>query len=218
MVKKIVIFGTGGNCLDILDAIREINKIERTYECVGFLDDNAELLGSRFHDLEVLGPLNRAKDLKDSCFFVNGIGSQKNFIIKDKIISKTQVSIERFETIIHPTAVVSNTSVIGRGVVVLQNVTIASNVVVGNHVMILPNSVISHDDQIEDYTCIAGGVCISGGVRIGEGCYLGSNCSIIENIHIGKHSLIGMGSVVIKPVPENSVMVGSPAKFLRKIM
>ena len=215
MVKKIVIFGTGGNCIDILDTILEINKKEQTYEFIGFLDDNPELWGKKINDEIVLGPLNMAKDLINSCYFVNGIGSQQNFYIKDKIISKTQVPLEKFETIIHPSAAVSDTSLIGKGVVVLQNVTIASNVKVGNHVMILPNSVISHDGYIKDYTCIAGGVCISGGVNIEESCYLGTNCSIIDNVNIGKHSLIGMGSVVLESVFENSVMVGCPAKFLK---
>lgn len=215
MLKKIVVFGTGGNCIDILDTIREINKIERTYDCVGFLDDNQGTWGKDIHGVPVLGPLSKAKEFVDSCYFVNGIGSQKNFYKKKQIIAKSQVPLNRFETIIHPSATVSDMAKIGKGVVILQNVTIASNVEIGNHVIILPNSVISHDDVIKDYSCITAGVCISGGVTVGESSYLGTNCSIIENIVIGKHSLIGMGSVVIDHVPENSVMVGNPARFLR---
>ena len=79
MVKKIVIFGTGGNCIDILDTIREINKVEESYECIGFLDDNKEIWGKDIHGVPVLGPLVMAKELVDTCYFVNGIGSQKNF-------------------------------------------------------------------------------------------------------------------------------------------
>lgn len=75
---------------------------------------------------------------------------------------------------------------------------------------------ISHDDIIGDYTCIAWGVCISGGLEIGKSCYLGANCAIKENIRIGEYSLIGMGSVVLNNVPENSVIVGNPAKFSKK--
>lgn len=215
MIKKIIIFGTGGNCIDILDTIREINKKEQLYEVVGFLDDNSEQWGKMIKDVTVLGPLNMAKDFISSCYFVNGIGSQKNFFMKDKILSTSKVPIERFETIIHPSAAVSDFSTLGKGVVILQNVTIASNVNIGNHVMILPNSIISHDDIIKDYTILAGGVCVSGGVTVEESCYLGTNCSIIENVTIGKHSLIDMGSVVINDVPQNSVMIGCPAKFLR---
>jgi sugar O-acyltransferase (sialic acid O-acetyltransferase NeuD family) len=215
-MKEIIIFGTGGNCIDILDTINEINKIEPKYRCMGFLDDDKGTWGRKIMGVEVLGPLGLAGKLPDSYFFVNGIGSSKNFYKKQDIIEKTKIPQHKFETIIHPTAAVSETSEIGRGVVILQNVTVASNVRIGNHVIILPNSVISHDDIIDDYTCITGGVCISGGVKIGKSCYLGTNCSIIETITIGSYSLIGMGSVVISNVKENSVMVGAPSRYLRK--
>lgn len=74
---------------------------------------------------------------------------------------------------------------------------------------------INHDDIIGDYTCITGGVCISGGITIGKSCYLGTNCAIKEHIRIGEYSLIGMGSVVLNNLPENSVIVGNPARVIR---
>jgi sugar O-acyltransferase (sialic acid O-acetyltransferase NeuD family) len=215
-VKKIVILGTGGNSIDILDTINDINlqNSSRVYECIGFLDDNQSLWGKILYGVKVLGPLSNACELK-TCCFVNGIGAPSNFWKKDSIISKTGVSQEKFETIVHPSAAVSRTAQIGRGTVIFQNVTITSNVKIGDHVIILPNAVISHDDIIGDYTCITGGVCISGGVNIGRLCYLGTNSAIIGNIQIGDYSLVGMGSVLLESVPQNSVVVGNPAKFLR---
>ena len=58
-------------------------------------------------------------------------------------------------------------------------------------------------------------MCI-GGVRIGNSCYLGTNSAIIGNIFIKDCCLVGMGSVVIDNVEENSVVIGHPAKMLRK--
>ena len=216
-IKKIVILGTGGNCIDILDTINEINRFEEKpkYECVGFLDDNKEVWGKSFFDTKVLGPLDYASNLPKSYYFINGIGSPSNFWKKEEIINKTKILLSRFETIIHPTASVSKMAKIGKGNVILQNVTISSNVMLGDHIIILPNSVISHDDIIGDYTSLAGGVCISGNVRIGKFCYLGSNCSIIDGIIISDYCLIGMGSVVISNIERNSVVAGCPAKFLR---
>lgn len=217
MTKKIVILGTGGNCIDILDAINEINSVgsEKIYECVGFLDDNTDNHGRKFYDVEVISNLESASEFS-GCYFVNGIGSHSNFWKKEQIIEKIKVPVERFETIIHPTASVSKMSSLGYGTVILQNVTVASNVSIGNHVIILPNSIISHDDVIEDYTCITGGVCISGGVSVGKSSYLGTNSTIIGNIKIGVNCLVGMGSTVLKDVEDNSVVVGNPARFLRK--
>lgn len=215
MIKKIIILGTGGNCIDILDTINDINQGSLRYECVGFLDDNSEKWGEVFFGVSVLGPLHFANQFVNECFFVNGIGSERNFYNKEQIISNTNIPLDRFETIIHPSASVSKMSTLGKGTVIFQNVTITSNVDIGNHIIILPNSVINHDNIIQDYTCITSGVNISGGVKIGKSCYLGTNCSIKGGITVGDYSLIGMGSIILSNVPENSVMIGTPAKRLR---
>lgn len=217
MQKKIIILGTGGNCIDILDTINDINRSMSKYRCIGFLDDNEQNWGKEYHGIKVLGPLKSAQQY-DDCFFVNGIGSPSNFWRKRTIIAKTNIPDERFETIIHPTSSVSKMARLGHGTVVFQHVTITSNVQIGKHVIILPNSVISHDDIVGDYTCIAGGVCISGGVTVGHSCYLGTNSAIIGNIQIGNYCLVGMGSVVLDSVGDNCIVVGNPARFLRNTL
>lgn len=216
--KKVIILGVNGNCIDILDTINEINAQMQTprYECIGFLDDDIAHWNKSIYGVKVLGVLENAKNFGDA-YFVNGIGNEKNYLHKETIIGKTNIPLERFLSLSHPSASVSKMAKIGFGTMILQNVTIASNVRIGNHIMILPNSVISHDVTIGDYTCITGGVCVSGGVTVGKSCYFGTNSSIIDNISIGEHSLIGMGSVVLKDVPSSSVFVGNPAKFLRRI-
>ena len=78
--KKIIILGTGGNCIDILDTIRELNAVlpSARYECIGFLDDDPEKWNTQPGGVPVLGPLVEARKHGDA-FFVNGIGSPHNF-------------------------------------------------------------------------------------------------------------------------------------------
>lgn len=214
-IKKVIIFGIGGTSIDILDVINDINESSKTkLECIGFLDDEEEKVGEIIGNVKVLGSLNIAKDFKNT-YFINGIGSPNNFFKKDEIIKKTSVSLDKFLTIIHPSATVSKTAQVGSGSVIFQNVTINSNVKIGNHIVVLPNSVISHNDSVGDYSCIASSATISGNVEIGKSCYIGANSSIKDSIKIGDYSLVGMGSVVLENVPPNSVYVGNPAKFLR---
>jgi len=218
MTKRIIILGTGGNCIDILDAMLDINDAQgkQNYECIGFLDDNQQKWSRSFYGVKVLGPLSSAKEHSD-CFFVFGIGSISNFWRRQEILLTTGVPDERFETIIHPTASVSRMAKIGRGSIVLPHVTIATSAVIGKHVYVLPNSIISHDDMIGDFSTIASGVCISGNVHIGFSCYIGTNAAIRDGVTIGDTSLVGMSSVVLKDVSENTVVAGNPSKFLRKV-
>jgi sugar O-acyltransferase (sialic acid O-acetyltransferase NeuD family) len=214
--RPVVVLGTGGNCVDIIDAIDEINAAGTgAYDCLGFLDDNQSLWGTRLCGLEVLGPLAMATELPSDACFVAGLGSVRNFTRRDAIIAKTGLPLERFETIVHPSASVSRMSRLGPGTVILQLVTVASSVVTGSQVVVLPNTVLSHDSVIGDYTLIGGGVCVSGGVRVGQNCYLGTGSAIRENVRVGERALVGMGSVVLHDVAADSVVVGNPARFLR---
>ena len=217
MVKKIIILGTGGNCIDILETINKINKIKKKYKILGFLDDDTDKVGLNFNGIKVLGALSTAKNYKN-CYFVNGIGSPNNFWKKKDILKKTNLSLKNFETIIHPTAFVSKFSKIEKGVVILANVTVASNVSIGKHTIILPNSVINHNDNIGDYVSIASGVCIARDVTIKHNSYIGSGSTIIGNIVVAKNSLVGMGSVVLNSTQKNSVYIGNPARFLRNLI
>lgn len=50
---------------------------------------------------------------------------------------------------------------------------------------------------------------------IGDNVEVGSNVVIMGPISIGNRAIIGAGAVVVKDVPENAIVAGNPAKFLR---
>lgn len=214
--RRIIILGTGGNCIDILDTIWDLRDAsgDDSLVCAGFLDDAPERWGTSVHGVPVLGPLASAGEYED-CVFINGIGSPRNFRSKEEIIARTALTADRFTTIVHPTASVSRTARLGPGTVLFQNVVVTTGVQIGAHVVVLPNSVVSHDCAVGDFTCITGGVSLSGGVRIGKSCYLGSNSTIRDGVAVRDYSLVGMGSVVLHDVPPNAVVAGNPARLLR---
>ncbi|MCP4745005.1 MAG: N-acetyltransferase [Desulfobacteraceae bacterium] len=52
---------------------------------------------------------------------------------------------------------------------------------------------------------------------IQKGSSIGSSSTLICGIKVGENAIVGAGSVVTKDVPANTIVVGNPAKFLRKI-
>jgi putative colanic acid biosynthesis acetyltransferase WcaB len=56
---------------------------------------------------------------------------------------------------------------------------------------------------------------ISGCPIIGNDVDIGANVCIIGQIQIGNNVKIGAGSVVVKNIPDNCVIVGNPAKIIK---
>jgi acetyltransferase-like isoleucine patch superfamily enzyme len=50
-----------------------------------------------------------------------------------------------------------------------------------------------------------------------KGASIGSGTTILSKITVGNNAIVGAGSVVTKDVPDNAIVAGNPAKFLRFI-
>jgi acetyltransferase-like isoleucine patch superfamily enzyme len=57
---------------------------------------------------------------------------------------------------------------------------------------------------------------ISNRVVIGDDCWLGQNVCILPGVTLGKSVVVGAGSVVTKDIPDNCIVVGVPAKVIKK--
>ena len=52
---------------------------------------------------------------------------------------------------------------------------------------------------------------------IKRGASIGSGTTLLANVTVGENSIVGAVSVVTKDVPPNSIVVGNPARVLRRI-
>jgi acetyltransferase-like isoleucine patch superfamily enzyme len=71
-----------------------------------------------------------------------------------------------------------------------------------------------YDDPFKPYGST--GNTLDGTLRIGTNCWLGAQVSIIGAITIGHGSIIGSGTVITKDVPPFSIVVGNPARVIKR--
>jgi serine O-acetyltransferase len=82
--------------------------------------------------------------------------------------------------------------------------------------------VIGETSEIGDDVLLYQGVTLGGtgkdtGKRhptIGDGVVIGTGAKILGNIRIGDHAKVGAGSVVVRPVPDYSTVVGVPGRVV----
>ncbi len=54
-------------------------------------------------------------------------------------------------------------------------------------------------------------------IVLGNNVWVGSNATILQGVTIGDNAVVAAGAVVTKDVPENTVVGGVPAKFIKSI-
>lgn len=87
-------------------------------------------------------------------------------------------------------------------------------VTIGRYVFIGPNVVFTDDPH--PMGCPRYKEC-KGGPVVEDYARIGANSTILPGVRIGRNSLVGAGSVVTKDVPPDSVVVGNPARFIKRI-
>ena len=101
-------------------------------------------------------------------------------------------------------------NVIDRGS--LSNTIIGENTFTDNHVHI------AHNVELGKNCIIAGQVGFAGSVKIGNNVMIGGQAGISGHLKIGNNVKIGGGSGVINDLEDNSMVMGYPAKDLRKFL
>ncbi len=93
-----------------------------------------------------------------------------------------------------------------------------SNTIIGKNTFIDNQVHIAHNNKIGEICIIAGQVGFAGSSTLGNNVMIGGQAGVSGHLKIGNNVQIGGGSGVIKDVPDNSKVMGYPAKDLKKFI
>ncbi len=211
-MKNIVIIGAGGFGREVKTIIDAVNKVEKTYNFIGYYDDGIEK-GSMINNFPVLGNLSDLNVTEEEVSVLLGVGDPTT---KSKIIAVLTNSKLDFPTLIHPSVQISDDDVtISNGCIICGGTIITCNIKIGSFVTLNLMCTVGHDTLIDDFSSFMPSVNISGEVHIQEKVYVGTGAKIINQLTIGTATIVGAGAVVSKSLPEYCTAVGIPAKPIK---
>lgn len=131
-----------------------------------------------------------------------------------KRIAESLVAV--FATAIHLSAIVSKSATIGEGTVVMPGAIIQSETQIGRHCIINTGASVDHECRIADYVHISPHATLCGNVIVGEGSWIGAGSTVIPGVKIGRWCVVGAGATVVNDIPDNTTVVGIPAKPIKE--
>jgi acetyltransferase EpsM len=207
-IKPLLILGTGTFAVEIAEVAEEIPGVI----VAGFVENmnrsrcGEPLDGRPVHWIQDLGPMVRTHRV------VCGLGTTH----RSRFTEQAQALGCEFATLVHPTARVAASSSLGRGTIINVGVIVASHTHLGVHVSVNRGATIGHHTRIEDFVTMGPGVNLAGNCRIGAASYIGIGATIIDNLTIGSHSVVAAGAVVTENVPDRVLVMGVPAKVVKR--
>ncbi|MFV0331768.1 MAG: acetyltransferase [Dysgonomonas sp.] len=188
--------------------------LKEKYNIVGYIDDNNVLINRVIDGIKVLG--NRD-------FLFNNIEKNISIFVP---IGNNDIRVELLSTLnsigfktpsfIHSNTIIHESVQIGNAVYILPGTNIMPYTVIDDYTMVSMGVNIAHHNSIKQGCFFSQGANIGASIQIGNKAYFGIASTIMTGVkRIGRDSLVGAGAVVIKDIPDNSIVAGVPAKILK---
>lgn len=206
MVLAIICFGEFAR--EVYDVAQRINYVQQKWDSIIFVEKNYD---------------GDERVVNESTFFetynnedVECVVAIGEVSIREKIYNLYKSKGYKFINLIDPLSSVSPSAVVNGGAIIFPFVYVAHDAYIGENTILHAHSIIENDCVVGCHSFISLGAFVGAGTKVGNVTFVGPNATIRDKIEIGSYSIIGMGSVVLATVDDEVVMVGNPARIIRK--
>tara|TARA_B100001564_G_C20383252_1_gene553300 strand:+ start:52 stop:699 length:648 start_codon:yes stop_codon:yes gene_type:complete len=208
--------GIGGFGRTVMPILRENFDNKNASNQFVFVDNN--LSKDLITDSTAMLELNFLEKNAQEKFFNVAIADYK---IRKKVVEKYLSNGCKPVSIISKNSLILDRNSIGDGAILCGFTHLTSDTKIGNYFHCNIYSYVEHDCIIGDYVTFAPRVCCNGNVHINDYAYVGAGAVIKQGtsdkpLVIGEGAVIGMGAVVTRDVAPYEVVIGNPAKPLKK--
>ena len=135
-----------------------------------------------------------------------------------RLLEYTWLNVATDDPTGEPIVIIEDNCSIGYGSIISgkNRVHLERNILVGQNVVIQDHN---HAYEDIDVPIIDQGITDGGRIRIGEGSWIGRGAAILcsrGELTIGRHCVVSANSVVMRSIPDYSVVFGTPATIIRQ--
>lgn len=210
-----VILGGGGHARVIIDSLQASD----TVIVYAVVDPDRSLWGRDLLGVPVVGNDRELPSLigQGVNSFVVGVGSTGDMHTRRRLFDLGLLHNLLPVTVVHPSASCSRWAKIGQGSQLLPHCVVNAGSILGSNVIVNSGAIVEHDCIVGDHVHIATGAHLASTVQIGGDAHIGIGASVKQCVHIGAGAIVGAGAVVVKDVEPHTLVVGVPARVLRRL-
>lgn len=207
--RRIVIVCAGGQGAVVADILQRAREAGSDAVPIGFVDDTPGLPGTFVLGLEVLGPFSSLEAIEHDAVIVAFGDNHVRRTLSERMVAAG----ERLATAIHPSATVAPSARIGEGSMICAGAVIAPRASLGRGVIINTRASVDHDSSVGDYGHVSAGAIVGAKTHIGAETLIAVGATVVSDLTVGARTIIGAGAAVVRPIPDDVVAFGVPARI-----
>lgn len=214
MKKELIIWGGTGNFKVLCELLEE------QYHITGYFDNDPDI-PKAYRGIPCLGDQSAftkwvsSRSETEKPHFIVSIGPGHGKI-RLQIHRELQEHGLRPITAIHRTAFVAGNASVGLGSQVYAQAAVCVDTIIEAGCIINTRASVDHECRIETGATVGPGATLAGLVRVGPYADIYTGAVVFPRVVIGEGAIVGAGTVVHKDVDPYTVVVGNPARVIKK--